>query len=64
MKKKEDTIYDWFITIKYKIKDPFYRFKSHRTILCPVCHKERFQLRKYKYGQETRCKKCRKDREV
>ncbi len=45
---------DWLInSINY--------FTTKHTILCPKCYKAWYQFRKYRVGQNTLCKDCRKE---
>lgn len=54
-------IKDWLLVIKYWLIRPIDNFKTNRSICCPRCYKIWHQLRKYKVGQNTLCKDCRKE---
>lgn len=54
-------IKDWLLVIKYWLIRPIDDFKTDRSICCPRCYKIWHQLKKYKVGQNTLCKDCRKE---
>lgn len=55
-------IKDWLLVMKYWLIRPIDNFKTDRSICCPRCYKIWHQLRKYKVGQNTLCKDCRKEK--
>ena len=55
-------IKDWLLIIKYWLIRPIDNFKTDRSICCPRCYKIWHQFRKYKVGQNTLCKDCRKEK--
>lgn len=55
-------IKDWLLIIKYWLMKPVDNFVTMRTICCPNCYKMWYQFKKYKVGQVTLCKDCRKEK--
>lgn len=55
-------IKDWFLIVKHWLIRPIDNFKTDCTICCPKCYKIWHQFRKYKVGQVTLCKNCRKEK--
>ena len=53
------TIKDIIMILKYYAYLPIINFKTKHALCCPSCYKVYYQLRKYKPGQVTLCKKCR-----